>query len=209
MNSKQIFNTSTNFVKNHSVVVSIIVVVVLLTGAFAAGRYTIPTKIVTKTEVQTVEKVVTQIQTQYVEKKVYVTDEKKNVVTVVDVVKKPDGTEETKTTITDKTETAATNTDQASSTLTDNIIKSDSTDSKTSKVVDNTKPQWHLALRVGGGAQFGLGAVSPRLDLGLQAERRILGPVFMGLYADVLAPVVGLPTPPYTVVGGLVVGLEL
>lgn len=209
MQIKQFLSNSGSFFQNHGKLTAGVIVVVLLAVSFAAGRYTVPTKIVTKTEIQTVEKVVTQIQTQYVEKKVYVTDENKNVTTVVDVVKKPDGSEETKTTITDKTETASTDTDQASSTLTDKISKEDDTDTKTTKIVDSTKPQWHLALRVGGGAQFGLGAVVPKLDLGIQAERRILGPVFMGLGFDVHAPIVGFPTPPYTLMASFIVGLEL
>jgi len=209
MNPKQILSNSTSFVKNHSTIVSIIVVIVLLAVAFATGRYTVPTKIVTKTETQTVEKIVTQVQTQYVEKKVYVTAQKDNVTTTVDVVKKPDGTEETKTTTIDLTQTNSTSTDQASSTSVDKTTEDESTKSQTTKIVDSLKPQWHLSLHGGAGAQFGLGAISPKIDFGVQAERRILGPVFMGIYANLNAPIIGAPTPPYTVTGGLVVGLEL
>lgn len=66
----------------------ILLIVVVLAGGFGLGKYTQPTKVVTKTE--TVVKTVTVDHT--------------NVVTVTKEVDKPDGTKEINTTTTDKSE---------------------------------------------------------------------------------------------------------
>lgn len=184
-----------------------VLAVLLLVGAFAAGRYTLPAKVITKTETVVQEKIVTQIQTQYVEKKVYVTAQKKDVQTVTDTVKKPDGTVETKVTVVDKTQTTATDTDQASSTSTDKTAENIKTDTVSSKVVVN-QAQWHLRLDGGLGARF-VGQTTPVLVLGAGVERRILGPLFLGIWAHTTLNLVAPSTPPYEVTGGLSIGFEL
>jgi hypothetical protein len=90
--------------------VKVIIAAAVILAAYATGRYSAPTKVVTK--VQTVE----------VEKKTDQTDTHKNIhkTTVTHTVKKPDGTTDTTTTtVVDNRDTVKTNqTDQSTDTAT-------------------------------------------------------------------------------------------
>lgn len=195
--------------ENKGTIIKAVVVLVLLVGAFATGRYTVAPKTVTLTKTETVEKIVTQTQIQYVEKKIYVTKEQKDVQTTTTVVKAPDGTETTTTTTSDKTKIDTASSQEASSqTVTvqyvDKLVEVEKL-----KIVEARK-DWHMSLSVGGGARF-IGGTVPQVVFGFQAERRIVGPFFMGLRVDaaagaqIAAPYVA---PPVTVAGSLVLGLE-
>lgn len=201
-----------NFFRQHVRATQIVVIIILLAAAFAAGRYTLPAKVVTKTEVKTETKVVTQVKTEVVTKTVYVRVQAKNVHKEIDTIKKPDGTVETKTVYDDRSTTTTEASSQAVEQQTISKNKTRETETKTDKVVDNQKPQWHLGLRLGAGGEFGgRDGFNLKLGLGLQAERRILGPVFMGVWIEgfsgigVVAPYVA---PPYLVAGGLSVSME-
>lgn len=121
-----------------------IILAILLVATYSGGRYLQPAKIETKTKI--------------VEKEVIV--ERKNVVTVIKEVKRPDGTVETETRTEDKSETTG---------------KKDS-DSSSSSVVTNNKPQWRA------GALVGMDFRTNQTTYGALVERRILGPASLGVY---------------------------
>jgi hypothetical protein len=212
-----------DFLKSHKTWSAVIVVLILMLLSFAAGRYTVPTKVITTAETKTETKddtqaatqVSNQASTQESVKVVYVYVKDNDIHKETDTIKHPDGTVETKTVYDDKSTTTSHAASQASETTTDvkKIDKTDDTkvddtsDTKSLKVVDYGKPQWHLGLRLGGGVALGT-SPTPLLSAGLQAERRILGPVFMGLWADVHANAIPFFTSPYTVVGGLSLSVE-
>jgi uncharacterized cupredoxin-like copper-binding protein len=203
-------NNVTGFVKSHPRAFKILVVVILLVAAFAGGRQFGPTKVVTVTETKTETQYVDKVQ--YVDKiqTVYVHDVAKDVHSVTVVEKKPDGTETTTVTVDDKSKSETSASSQEVVTKDEEKTKDTESDTKSTKVVENYKPQWHLGLRLGAGGGFDAGKPPALLlSAGLQAERRILGPVFMGLWADVHANAMPFGTAPYTVVGGLSVSLEL
>ena len=177
-------------------------VLVLLVAAFAGGRYSNPGKtvehVVTQTVVQdhvvTVDKVVTQT--------VYVKQVAKNVQTDTVVTKKADGTVVTETKISDTTKIGVQEAKQSSSQSTQDVKFSESTKTDTLKVTDNSKPQWHLSVRGGAGARF-IGQTTPVLILGVGVERRIIGPLFVGLWGQTTLNLVSPGTPPYEAAGGL------
>ena len=70
-------------------------------------------------------------------------------------------------------------TDQASSLMSDKVTKNDTIDSKTLKIVDNSKPQWHLRADVGGGARF-IGQLTPVMVLGLRSRETHTWTCFYG-----------------------------
>lgn len=200
----------TAFIKAHPRVLITILVLVLLVVAFAAGRQFGPTKVVTKTETVEVQKVVTQVQTQVVTKTVYVHDVAKDVHKVTTTTKKPDGTVTTTTTVDDKSKSETSASSQQVAQQTVEKTKDTDIDTKTLTITETYKPQWHLGLRLGLGGEF-MPGTAPGLIVsgGLQAERRILGPVFMGVWADVHTRAIPFGAAPYTVVGGLSLSLEL
>lgn len=189
-----------------------VAVLLLMGGSYAVGRYMTPpdVKEVVKVEVQekivTVEKqvVVTQDRIVYVEKK------NNNVKTETTVVTNPDGSSTTHTVTTDTSTTDIASSRETDTTATKEkevaVEKSEKIDQE--RIVTSAKPQWRLGGRVEGGVLF-LRPIVPVLSVGLQAERRIIGPFFMGLSATVdmgvsLAGVTG----PYSVKGGITLGAE-
>ena len=206
------------FLKAHPLVFKLLAVLLLWAAAFAVGRQSGPVKTVTKTE--TVEKVVTQIQvqtqiqTKVVTKTLYIHDLAKNIHEVKTTVKKPDGTTTTTLTYDDlsKSDTRDVVQNQATKDVEKTVEKTVEkfVDTKTEKTVDNGKPQWHLGMRLGVGDEFTPGKTSAFLvSAGLGAERRILGPIFMGVWADVHTAAIPFGAAPYTVLGGLSLSFEL
>lgn len=180
--------------------------------AFTAGRISGPVKTIETVKTVTVEKVVTKTEVQVVEKvvekKVYVKAVARDVHTETVTTKAPDGTVTTKVTTDDKTKVGVTNTDiaktdinaSASATTTDDkVVKTEMT-----KITESYIPQWHLGLRAGGGLTL---PRSPTLVVGVTAERRILGPVFAGLWADLHLNVIPGVTP-QGFAGGISVAAE-
>ena len=194
-----------SFVIKYKYVFIAIGVVAALGGAFLLGRGTAPIKTVEVTKTVEVEKKVVEVQTQVVEKKIYVKAEAKDIHEVTTEIKKPDGTVITKTEVDDKTKTTEddqSSTQEASSQLTEDD-KEKSTE--TTKIVDNRKPDWHLALRGGAGLQLNAAPRYPIFDVGLSAERRIVGPFWLGIYSDVQMSAKPVPT---SFIVGASVGLE-
>lgn len=189
-----------------------VVVVLLLVGAYSAGRYGGPEKIVEKEKLVTVEKIVTveveKIVT--VEKKVYIKAQKNDVKTEVIVIERPDGTTETKTVIVDRTTTDTASSQETNKVeIREKIVYVDREKIvEKEKLVENAKPQWKLGVRVEGGAMI-LKPIQPIIGIGLTAERRIIGPFFMGIAVstDLGVNATGF-TGPYSVKGGITLGAE-
>lgn len=120
------------------------VLIVAVVG-YAFGRYLQPPDIKIKTVIQ--------------EKEVIV--ERKNIVTVVKEVVRPDGTKETETRTEDKSETTG---------------KKDSSTNNNYESI-SSKPQWRVQGMIGLNAQA-------KNDYGLAVERRIIGPIFVGAYGN-------------------------
>lgn len=87
---------------------------------------------------------------------------KHDVRTVIREIERPDGTKEKETIIEDKTEEE----------------RNRESEKETSKIVTNNKPQW----KVGGQLTPKQGIAGPLY--GLSVERRVLGPVFAGAFAN-------------------------
>jgi len=102
-----------------------------------------------------------EVKIQYKEVIKEVEVERKNVITIIKEIERPDGTKEKITKIVDK------------STIEKDIEK------KTNKVttVKALKPQWKVA------ALVGIGISSPAV-YGAQIERRIFGPFFLGVWGN-------------------------
>jgi hypothetical protein len=166
---------------------------VLFAGGVAAGRFGLPAKVVTKTDIQT--KTVTLTKTQYVDRivtqKVYVKDTKEAQHVVQTETKKPDGTDVITTTTDTSTDTGThVNTDTNNTT---NATKT--ADASTDKTVDKTKtvsnmPDWMVQGGVGISIPYYLGQSSPGVP-GLKGivvdaslSRRIIGPFWLGLGAN-------------------------
>jgi hypothetical protein len=186
------------------------IIVLALVGAFAAGRYTLSPKVVEVEKQVEVVKEVVRTEVQFVEKRVYIRGEARDVVREVVIIKKPDGTEETRTTETDKTVVKEASSQEASSQVVQ-VVEKEKLVEKERIVIVEAHKDWHLSLSAGAGARF-IGDLTPQLVFGLTAERRIIGPFFMGLNLSTSAGIKPGPSPlapPVTVTGSLVFGLEL
>lgn len=175
-----------NWLKAHPNVRATIVILLVFLLGFGTAFYTHPAKIVEHTKIQTVTKTDIQYKDRIVTQKVYVQAEKKHTHTETTTVKKPDGTAETKV-VTDE------NVDESKS---NNTNTTDNKQEVVTQVVTQTitkdklvlnQPDWRLGAGVGysfatlGGApQIGLPGMKG-LVVQVQADRRILGPVFVGL----------------------------
>lgn len=111
---------------------------------------------------------------------------------VVVVVTKPDGTK-TQTTTTDthsKQDTKDT-TDQTKTQVV-TVIKEVQVDHTVTveKTITPVLAQWHLGILVGVAPRFDAPATTP-IMVGIEAERRIVGPVFAGAWVMAGSPVVG------------------
>lgn len=150
--------------------------VIFVVGA-AVGRFSLPAKVVTKTETKTV----TQVVTQQVVKTVVQHDVQKNDNTVTVKVEndKADGTKTITTTIVDKnTYAAETDKNAQATTATASNTTSDTT---TSKTTTYSKNDWMIsAMAAPSSISFSnLGGIS----YGAKVDRRIIGPVYIGVFS--------------------------
>jgi hypothetical protein len=113
---------------------------------YAGGRYAQPSQVVIQTK--EVVKTVTVVQ--------------HDTVTITKQVKKPDGTTETDTTITDK----------------DVDTTNSSMKESSSETITNLKPQWKAT------GQYGYNFSSAEKVYGAEVDRRILGPIFVGVWGN-------------------------
>lgn len=143
--------------------VKVVIVVALVAGAFAGGRYLTPVKI--KTEIKTVEVVKTVIvKDKTSDKEVHKTT------TTIDSVK-PDGTKTTTTTVVEDSSTKQ-------DTKTD-IVK-DGTKTETTKK-EVTKTSSRLNISALGGAPISIHGLETPV-FGLHVSKDILGPVSVGIW---------------------------
>lgn len=129
----------------------IALVVALLTG-LAIGRFTLPSKVITKTEIKEVDKNTAQVR------------QKDNSVTTITEVKKPDGTVTTTTKIDNNIQTNSKNT------------STDSKDSKTDKEVTYNTNRWTIQAV----AAFRPFSGSVPTVYGGSVSYRLLGPITVG-----------------------------
>jgi hypothetical protein len=198
------------FIKtNKSYFVIGIVAILAILAAFAVGRYTVAAKTITITKTVEVEKEVIKTVVQVVEKRVYIKAVAKDIQKDTTTITKPDGTIETHIVYVDRTKIDTASSQQSSSMSVQTIetIKEIYVDKE--KIVEANK-DWHLALSIGAGARI-IGEVTPQLGFGLRAERRIIGPFFVGLdlSATTNIKVGSTPplAPPINVIGSLVFGI--
>ena len=147
-----------------------ITVPVIILASFMVGRYTVPTKTITKTEIQVVTKTVE------VQKDTKTVDQKKNQDTIITETTKPDGTKIKETHFVDRTDTLTTDV------KTDQKNTASSSDSKTSTVTTNEKGNWNLAALAGVNSQDEVW--KKQIGYGAVVQRRIIGPFYLGAYAN-------------------------
>jgi hypothetical protein len=175
-----------NWLKAHPRLRAAIVLVLVFMLGFGSAFYAHPAKVVEKEKIVEHTKVQIQYQDRIVEKKVYVQVEKKHEHTETVQTKKPDGTVVTLTKQDADTNTGTNETTDSTATHTLTEVK------YVDRIVEKEKlvlrqPDWRVM--VGVGYAFATLAGQPEIGLpsmhGLVvqagADRRILGPVFVGV----------------------------
>ncbi len=169
----------------------------LLLLTFAAGRHSRPARVETKERIVYQDKIVEKVVNHDVVRTEVVHDQvvAKNVETKIVWEKAPDGSIKTTETITDLSKTSdQTHTDQTH----ENVTRTDVTqvvkiDSTKNTITTYERPSWSVAVMPGldvrGAISDGLAALSPstltkRGILGASVERRIVGPVFGGVWGN-------------------------
>lgn len=184
-------------------IVAVVVVLLLLLGAYGSGRYVQPAKvvekekIVTKVDVQVKEKIV--YQDRIVEKKVLVKVYAKAQHREVTTTKAVDGSVVTKVVEDTKVDTNTKATDNKAETkveYVDRVVEKVVTQVvEKEKLVLAGKPDWRLGVLVGVDVYTALGQhlqPIPQLGpvtIGVEAERRIAGPFSLGIWATTSAQV--------------------
>jgi hypothetical protein len=141
---------------------------VLLIAGLAIGRFTLPAKVVTKTQIQVQTQEVVKWQTKYVENQ----DDHKN--TTIIETKKPDGTDVIETHISDSEDTSV-NSSSGGSNSTQTSEKETQ-----SKTVTYAKNDWHLNALASPSGDGKL--IDGKMSYGGQVERRIMGPFYLGAF---------------------------
>lgn len=151
-----------------NVKIGLVAVVVFMAG-LACGRYTTPTKVVTKTETVTVEKEVVK------NKEVTSKDTNKNRELVITETTKPDGTKVVEKHYINRDEI------KEDTTKTNTVTDTKKSDSKSESIVSNEKNDWNLSALVTNSHtedDFMKGSVS----YGVHIQRRIIGPFSIGAF---------------------------
>lgn len=171
--------------------------IALLGIGAAAGRFLAPTKTVTKTVTATV----IQWRVKEVEKKVEVVKWRRGAVRVVTerIVEQPDGTR-----VTERTSDSRTNTERTGNTETERGTETEGTEETRRsevRISERSLPQWRI------GALVGTTLPQPSMLYGVQIERRIIGPIHLGVWGlyqpDPVSIVSSEPKPlPAWLVGG-------
>lgn len=146
--------------------------VLILLGIFVAGlaigRFGLPAKV----EIKTQEKIVEKVVTKEVEKKNR--EDRKNKTVVIIETKMPDGTVRKETRIVDK---GVVELDYSKNKDSQSETETEKTEEKTTTYAKN---DW--ALSVLGGADLGQSWKTPTMVYGAHAQRRVLGPFYMGAF---------------------------
>lgn len=182
------------FLKNQPWVRNILILVLIFAMGYGAGRYAQPAKVVIQDRVVTVEKkvVVTEVKTEIKIVKVADTSVDRKVHKTVTETEKPDGTK-TKVTTEDSDTSKKTHEDDTTVAKKDDTSKTTdnkAVDSSHTSITTYSKPQWHLGANGGISIPYfiGQGVLGvPGMKgfvVGAQLERRIVGPVFMGIVGN-------------------------
>jgi hypothetical protein len=160
-----------------------IAVLLLTLAAFAIGRGTAPVKVEKKVEIEIVEVESVRIEwrDKIVEKKVYVKSQATSSRTEEREVRKPDGTvEKTKMEVRGM-ETLVSSGTESSSEQSGTARKDSQISSKEiMSLSTENKPDWNISLLVG--ASTGSKLLPPPMTAGVHVQRRILGPVYVGVW---------------------------
>jgi hypothetical protein len=157
------------FAKAHWRIIAVIVILIL---AFLGGRYTTPTKVVETERIVYQEKIVEKI----VEKKVEVAAKTKVVYRTTTITKEG----ETKIVEVEKTEKKTEKKTDSETNKDKEIVKEDTR----TKLTEYARPQWKVGALVG----YDFSPVKPLdfahgLTLGAHVERRLAGPIWVGVWA--------------------------
>lgn len=147
--------------------------IILVIGA-AVGRFSLPAKVVTKTETKTVTQTVTKVVTKTVYQKAVVDD--KNKVTTITTTVSPNGTKTTTTTITDKS-IISSNTDKTAQSNS-NTASNSSSDTVSTKTTTYSKNDWLVSGIAA--SRIPLSSGGSPIEYGAAVNRRILGPIYVG-----------------------------
>lgn len=173
-------------------VAGVVVLLILMGGSYAFGRYAVPPELVIQEKLKVVEVVKEVVVEKIVEKekKVYIADTKDRTRTETTHTKSPDGTETTKT-VEDKNiesvvkETEIKFVDREVIKFVDRVLEVD----KSLDLKQMAAKDWRVGPMVGLdiprlARQVDASAVDPLsfLAVGIQVERRIVGPISVGAY---------------------------
>lgn len=162
----------------------------MLVLAYATGRYLQPANVVEKEKVVTRVEIQEKIVEKVVEKKVYVEVEAKVVHKETTTVKGKDGTETTKTVEDTKSDTHKNGEDTKTADKVVERVVEKVVIKEVEKIVTAAKPNWRLGPMVGVDLRTALGGppqLIPQLGpmvIGVQVERRVLGPISLGVYGQ-------------------------
>ncbi len=143
-------------------------VIALLGIGYASGRYTTPTKTVTKIE----EKIVTKEVVKYKETKSK--DENRNKETIIVETIMADGTKRIEKRIVDKTQIETDTNRESEKTA------SSETSRKSETTVENSRSNWNVAVLAGAGSFSE--AAKQEYGYGLHLQYRVFGPFYFGGY---------------------------
>lgn len=172
-------------------IVEVGVVLVLIAVAFGWGRFSAPTKVktvtVTQTQVQIQykDKIVTEVV--YKTKYVKVKDTVLAVDTTTTTTKQPNGAETTTTTTHEQLATQTTNTqattNTSNTTNTSAENKTKDTETTTTKVVDNSRPEWMFDVTYGYNSHLFDNATNIQKPMvGGIIQKRLIGPIYLGAF---------------------------
>lgn len=179
----------------------VLVAVGLVGGGYAAGRYASPEKVVVTEKIKVVEKevVVRVVETEKVLDAIKNVSQQKNIKTVKVTEKKPDGTVTVREEKSDtsKTDSQTKVKEEEKTKAAETIIKEVIVEKEVTKTIERSRPNWSLALQPGFDVAGALGYGSPysllpvsdnfllrHAILGVSVERRLLGPLSTGLWAN-------------------------
>jgi hypothetical protein len=176
------------------------VVLALLLGGYAGGRYAAPDKVVVTEKIVTVHdvQIVKTVDTDAVIAALKEVQQQKDIHKTKVVVKKPDGTvtETTTTDDTSKTETETKVTDNTKTQVATTTNDHTATQVEITKTIERERPAWRLSLQPGldypyllGHTQAGYNLL-PSQDMlkyvvvGVAIEHRFVGPLSAGIWAN-------------------------
>lgn len=168
----------------------ILLFVLVLVAGIGIGWYVKPdvVKVEEKTKIVETKVLDEVLMEQEIAKRVKEIESHMEVKVVTKWVVKPDGTKETTETKETKTDTKEKETEDKSKETVKIVKEIEYKDKIVEKTVTPVLAQWHVGALVGVAPRFDSPATTP-IMVGVEAERRIVGPVFLGVWAMAGSPV--------------------